>query len=137
MFALAELAQRMQRLRQERGLSLSALGERCSVSVSMLSAIERAAKAPTIVILARIAEGLEVSLTTLLEDAPDQRLIVRRREDQESAVHADGWQRMVLSPVVAGVNFELVRITLPPRCDAGEFPGHAPGSHQYLAMEKG
>ncbi|MEC3977843.1 helix-turn-helix domain-containing protein [Amycolatopsis sp. H20-H5] len=137
MFDLAELAQRLQRLRAERGLSLAGLGERCSVSVSMLSAIERAAKAPTVVVLARIADGLEVSLTALLEDASDRRLVVRRRDEQESADHADGWRRVVLSPVVAGVNFELVRLTLPPHCDAGEFPAYARGSHEYLAVEEG
>lgn len=137
MFDLAKLAHRLQQLRAERGLSLAALAERSSVSVSMLSAIERAAKAPTVVVLARIADGLEISLTALLEDTPDRRLIIRRHADQESADHTDGWRRVVLSPVIAGVNFELVRITLPPHCDAGEFPAYARGSHEYLAVEEG
>ena len=43
----------------------------------------------------------------------------------------------VVSPVVAGVNFELVRVTLPAGCDAGEFPAYARGSHEYIAVERG
>jgi transcriptional regulator with XRE-family HTH domain len=137
MFDLTELADRVQRLRGDRGLTLAALAERCSVSVSMLSAVERAEKAPTVLVLARIAEGLDVPLVALLEDDSDRRLVVRRRAAQERAVHATGWERVVVSPVVAGVNFELVRVTLPAGCDAGTFPAYARGSHEYVAVERG
>ncbi|WP_309112545.1 XRE family transcriptional regulator [Saccharothrix sp.] len=137
MFELTELADRIQRLRGERRLTLSALAERCSVSVSMLSAVERAEKAPTVTVLARIAEGLDVPLIALLEDIGDRRVVVRRRADQERTVHAAGWERVVVSPVVAGVNFELVRVTLPAGCDAGAFPAYARGSHEYVAVEQG
>ena len=136
MFELVELADRIQRLRSERELSLKALAERCSVSVSMLSAVERAEKAPTVTVLARIAEGLDVPLVALLQD-DDRRIVVRRRADQEHTVHPAGWERVVVSPVVAGVNFELVRVTLPAGCDAGEFPAYARGSHEYVAVERG
>lgn len=136
MFDLVDLAGRIQRLRSERQLSLKSLAERCSVSVSMLSAVERAEKAPTVTVLARIAEGLDVPLVALLQD-DDRRIVVRRRADQERAVHPAGWERVVVSPVVAGVNFELVRVTLPAGCDAGEFPAYARGSHEYIAVERG
>lgn len=136
MFELVELAERIQRLRSERQLTLTALAERCSVSVSMLSAVERAEKAPTVTVLARIAEGLEVPLVALLQD-DDRRIVVRRRADQEHTVNPAGWERVVVSPVVAGVNFELVRVTIPAGCDAGEFPAYARGSHEYVAVEQG
>jgi XRE family transcriptional regulator, regulator of sulfur utilization len=35
------------------------------------------------------------------------------------------------------VNFEWIRTTLPPHCDAGLFPAYAPGSHEYVAVESG
>lgn len=136
MLELTELARRIQRVRTERELTLAALAERSSVSVSMLSAIERAAKAPTVLVLDRIADGLGVPLASLLgsdEDSP--RLVVRRQQDR--SVHPTGWEKAVLSPVVAGVNFELIRVTLPPGCDAGAFPAYAPGSHEYVAVETG
>jgi transcriptional regulator with XRE-family HTH domain len=136
-FELKELADRIQRLRGERRLTLTALAERCSVSVSMLSAVERAEKAPTVTVLARIAEGLDVALIALLDDDADRRVVVRRHAEQERAVHETGWERVVVSPVVAGVNFELVRVTLPAGCDAGAFPAYARGSHEYVAVEQG
>ncbi|MEQ0558465.1 XRE family transcriptional regulator [Amycolatopsis sp. NEAU-NG30] len=136
MFELEELAGRIQRLRSERQLTLTALAERCAVSVSMLSAVERAVKSPTVTVLARIAEGLEVPLVALLQD-DDRRVVVRRRATQERTVDPAGWERVVVSPVVAGVNFELVRVTLPAGCDAGEFPAYARGSHEYVVVEQG
>jgi quercetin dioxygenase-like cupin family protein len=135
-FILEDLAQRVQHLRGDRGLTLSALAERCSVSVSMLSAVERAEKAPTVVVLARIAEGLGVSLVSLLED-DDRRLVVRRSASQDRSTHPGGWEKTVVSPVVAGVNFELVRVVLPVGCDAGGFPAYARGSHEYVVVEVG
>jgi transcriptional regulator with XRE-family HTH domain len=137
MFDLEELADRLQRLRGERGLTLAGLAERSSVSVSMLSAVERADKAPTVVVLARIADGLGVPLVALLEDGSDRRLVVRRNADQDRSTRAGGWERAVVSPVVAGVNFELVRVTLPAGCDAGGFPAYARGSHEYVVVEEG
>jgi transcriptional regulator with XRE-family HTH domain len=137
MFDLEELAGRVQRLRGERGLTLAGLAERSSVSVSMLSAVERADKAPTVVVLARIAEGLGVPLVSLLEDEGGRRLVVRRRAAQDRSTHPGGWEKAVVSPVVAGVNFELVRVVLPAGCDAGAFPAYARGSHEYVVVEEG
>ncbi len=137
MFDLEKLAGRVQRLRGDRGLTLSGLAERCSVSVSMLSAVERAEKAPTVVVLARIADGLGVPLVSLLEDDGDRRLVVRRSAAQDRSTHPGGWEKAVVSPVVAGVNFELVRVVLPAGCDAGGFPAYARGSHEYVAVEEG
>ncbi len=134
---LAELGRRIQALRLDRTLTLQALAEAAAVSVSMLSAVERGQKAPTITVLARIAGGLGVPLTRLVAVAADDRLIVRRAADQDSVDEPGGWRRTILTPVVPGVNFEWVRSTLPPGCDAGEFAGYAPGSHEFVVVESG
>jgi len=134
---LMELGGHIQRLRAERGLTLQDLAETAQVSVSMLSSVERGQKAPTIVTLARIAQGLTVPLAELVTAADDTRIIVRRAADQDVADEPGGWRRTVLSPVVPGVNFELIRTTLPAGCDAGRFPAYAAGSHEYVAVEAG
>jgi XRE family transcriptional regulator, regulator of sulfur utilization len=131
------LGNRIQALRHERGLTLQRLAEAADVSVSMLSSVERGQKAPTIVVLARIAEGLRVPLAELVTQPDDTRVIVRRAEDQDSVDEPGGWRRTILTPVVPGVNFEWIRTTLPPGCDAGEFPAYAPGSHEYVVVESG
>ena len=133
---LAELGRCIEAARRERGLTLQALADQARVSVSMLSSVEHGAKAPTIVVLARIADGLGVPLPDLL--APERsRVIVRRAADQDVVDEPGGWQRVILTPVVPGVNFEWIRVTLPPHCDAGEYPAWAPGSHEFIAVESG
>ncbi|WP_290054854.1 helix-turn-helix domain-containing protein [Amycolatopsis solani] len=131
------LGRRLHELRADRGLALSALAGAAGVSVSMLSAIERGEKTPTVVVLSRIADGLGLSLSRLLADLETDRVIVRRAAEQEHIAEPGGWHRTVLTPVVPGVNFEWIRTTLPPHCDAGEFPAYAPGSHEFVAVESG
>jgi XRE family transcriptional regulator, regulator of sulfur utilization len=137
MMDLLELGGRIQALRRDRDLTLQGLAELASVSVSMLSSVEHGHKAPTIVVLARIADGLGVPLASLVATPEDNRVIVRRAADQDSIDEPGGWRRVILSPVVPGVNFEWIRTTLPPHCDAGLFPAYAPGSHEYVAVESG
>ncbi|MCR6483720.1 XRE family transcriptional regulator [Amycolatopsis sp. OK19-0408] len=131
------LGRRLHDLRADRGLALTALAKEAGVSVSMLSAIERGEKTPTVVVLSRIADGLGLSLSRLLADLETDRVIVRRAAEQDHVAEPGGWHRTVLTPVVPGVNFEWIRTTLPPRCDAGTFPAYAPGSHEFVAVEAG
>jgi hypothetical protein len=93
--------------------------------------VERGEKAPTVVVLDRIAAGLEVALASLVAEPDAERVIVRRAADQDRVDEPDGWQRTILSPVVPGVNFEWIRSTLPPGCDAGTFPAYAAGSREF------
>ena len=137
MIDLEKLGSQIQGLRTERGLTLQELASRSSVSVSMLSAVERAEKAPTIVVLARIADGLDVPIGHLIPEPGRERIIVRRAADQDASDRPGGWRRVIVSPVVPGVNFELIRSTLPAGCDAGSYAAYAPGSHEYVVVETG
>jgi XRE family transcriptional regulator, regulator of sulfur utilization len=134
---LEALGERVQTLRIDRGLTLRELADRSDVSVSMLSSVERGEKAPTVVVLDRVAAGLDVSLASLVAADEAARIIVRRAADQDRLDEPGGWQRTILSPVVPGVNFEWIRSTLPPGCDAGTFPAYAPGSHEFVAVQSG
>ncbi|WP_280265417.1 helix-turn-helix domain-containing protein [Nocardia wallacei] len=133
---LGALGQRIQRLRHDRGLTLQALAELSSVSVSMLSAVERGDKAPTVVVLDRVAAGLGIRLSALVSEPDGERVIVRRAAEQD-VVDESGWERTILTPVVPGVNFEWIRSTLPPGCVPGEYPSYAPGSHEFIYAESG
>ncbi|WP_410564975.1 helix-turn-helix domain-containing protein [Amycolatopsis sp. cmx-4-61] len=131
------LGRRLHELRADRGLALTALARQAGVSVSMLSAIERGEKTPTVVVLSRIADGLGLSASRLLAGLEHDRVLVRRAAEQEHIAEPGGWHRTVLTPVVPGVNFEWIRTTLPPGCDAGTFPAYAPGSHEFVVVESG
>jgi transcriptional regulator with XRE-family HTH domain len=134
---LEALGDRIQSLRVDRGLTLRELADRSDVSVSMLSSVERGEKAPTVVVLDRIAAGLDVTLASLVAEPDAERVVVRRAADQDRVDEPGGWQRTILSPVVPGVNFEWIRSTLPPGCDAGAFPAYAAGSHEFIAVQSG
>jgi transcriptional regulator with XRE-family HTH domain len=123
--------------RERRHLSLEALSDRARVSRSMLSAIERGLKSPTVLVLDRIATGLDSSLARLLGTETPSRLILMRRGDQKVAKDPSGWERRILSPVLPGVEFELMRTTLQPGVNAGVFLPHAHGSREYVAIESG
>lgn len=134
---LSELGRRVQALRRDRGLTLRELAAAAAVSVSMLSSVERGEKAATIVVLARIADGLGVPLADLVAAPADNRVIIRRATSQDVVDEPGGWRRVILTPVVPGVNFEWIQSTLPPGCDAGQFPAYAAGSHEYVVVESG
>jgi len=104
----------------------------------MLSAVERGGKAPTVLVLDRIATGLDTSIARLLgEEAAPTQVVLMRREAQHVARDPSGWERRILSPVLPGVEFELMRTTIRGGVDAGEFNPHAPGSREYVAVERG
>jgi XRE family transcriptional regulator, regulator of sulfur utilization len=134
---LSQLGKRIQDLRAQRGMTLRDLADVSSVSVSMLSAVERGEKAATVTVLDRIASGLGISLPALIALAADSGVIVRRAADQDVIDEPDGWQRTILTPVVAGVNFEWIRVVLPAGRDAGWYPAYAPGSHEFVAVDSG
>src|SRR5215469_652741 len=134
---LSRLGKRIQELRGQRGMTLQDLAGASTVSVSMLSAVERGQKAATVTVLDRIASGLGISLPALIAGAADSGVIVRRAAEQDVISEPGGWQRTILTPVVAGVNFEWIRTALPPRCDAGWYPAYAPGSHEFVVVDSG
>lgn len=131
------LGKRIQGLRVERGLTLQDLARRSSVSVSMLSAVERGQKSATVTVLERIARGLGLPLPSLLTLDDDDGVIVRRAAGQEVIDEPGGWRRTILSPVVPGVNFEWISVTLPGGCEPGWYPAYAPGSHEFVVVDSG
>ena len=134
---MAGLGARVRATRRARDLSLDALARRASVSRSMLSAVERGGKVPTVLVLDRIATALDTSIARLLGEERQGRVVVLRHGAQDVARDPAGWERRILSPVLPGVEFELMRTTIGPGVDAGVFLPHAPGSREYLAMERG
>jgi transcriptional regulator with XRE-family HTH domain len=134
---IAGLGDRIRAERVRREFSLDMLAERSGVSRSMLSAVERGEKIPTVLVLDRIATGLDTSIARLLGEERRARVIVLRAHEQDVARDPSGWERRILSPVLPGVEFELMRTTIGPGVDAGVFAAHAVGSREYVAVERG
>src|SRR5437763_11129453 len=76
--AIPALGPRVRALREAMDLSLRDLAARSGVSAPMLSQVERGETSPTLVVAARIAAGLDLSLSQLLRlDEGGQLTIVR------------------------------------------------------------
>ncbi len=60
------LGARVRQLREARGLTQAGLAESCDLAVQTISRIERGVKAPSIEVLASIAEALDVPPASLL-----------------------------------------------------------------------
>lgn len=134
---MVALGERIRQERLRRKLSLEILASRAGVSRSMLSGVERGEKVPSVLVLDRIATGLGTSIARLLGEERSNSVIVLRRAEQDVVVDPTGWERRILSPVLPGVEFEFMRTSINPGVDAGVFSPHAPGSLEWVAIERG
>jgi len=132
------LGERVRELRRGRGLTLDALAELSGVSRAMISKLERGEKNPTLVVAAKLAEGLGVTLSQLagMEErrevvvVPKERRMVMR--DPET-----GFERQLLSPNFVGRGVEFIRNTIPEGSTSGEFPPHRRGVEEHIVVERG
>lgn len=135
--SMSELGARIRGERRARGISLERLAELSGVSRSMVSEVERGAKTPSVLVLDRLATALGTSIARLLDEPVRPDVVMLAGDRQHVVRDPAGWERRILSPVLPDIEFEFMRTTLEPGVDAGEFSPHAPGSHEYVAVEQG
>ena len=124
---------RVRALREAMDLSLRDLAERSGVSAPMLSQVERGETSPTLAVAARIAAGLELSLSQLLRlDEGDGVAIVRAAERRTGASNG-GHRYGVITPPLPGQRAEVSEHTLAPGAATGG-PGDPP-MHEAGARE--
>lgn len=136
--ASGRLGERIRGLRRERGLTLDLLAERSGVSRAMISKLERGEKNPTLVVAAKVAEGLGVRLSQLVgvEERREVVVVPRGRRmvvrDPET-----GFERQLLSPSFGGRGIEFIKNVVPEDSTSGEFPPHRRGVEEYVVVERG
>ena len=131
---------RLDHLRQTKGLSLDELSRQAGVSKSMLSQIERAQANPTVAVVWRLANALGVDIGSLLGDQP------RLAAPAISIVHAHGTPSLrspdglcdlhILGPIELAGNFEWYTLTI----QAGgvlESGAHEHGTREHLTVITG
>ena len=130
------IARNLKNLRKELNLSLGEAAERTGVSKSMLGQIERAESSPTISTLWKIATGLQISFTALMERAEQEVQIVRKAE-MRPVVSDHGHFR--LYPVIQAHRnrtFEIVDLELDPGAMSQSQP-HADGTEEFVLVYEG
>jgi transcriptional regulator with XRE-family HTH domain len=132
------LGERIRGLRRERGLTLDLLAQRSGVSRAMISKLERGEKNPTLVVAAKVAEGLGVSLSQLVGVEERREVVVVPRERRTIMRDPEtGFERQLLSPSFGGRGIEFIRNVVPEGSSSGEFPPHRRGVEAYIVVENG
>ena len=132
------LGVRVRDLRKERGLTLEELAEVSGVSRAMISKLERGEKNPTLVIAARLAEGLGVSLSRLAGVEERREVVVVPKEGRTVLRDPEtGFERQSLSPTFPGRGVEFLRNVVPEGSTSGDFPPHRKGVGEHIVVEKG
>jgi transcriptional regulator with XRE-family HTH domain len=120
-------------------LSLRDLAQRSGVSAPMLSQVERGETSPTLQVAARIAAGLELSLSQLLRlDEGGTVAVVRGGEGRRGG--ASGHAYEVLTPPLPGLRSELTRHRLAPGAvtgGPGDPPRHEAGARETAFVADG
>ena len=78
-----QVGQNIKNFRKKRGLTLSKLSEKCGLSVSYLSLLERDMNNPTLSSIQSICLALDVSLAELFSDTTKDRFVIRKNERQQ------------------------------------------------------
>jgi transcriptional regulator with XRE-family HTH domain len=132
------LGERVRALRRERRWTLELLAERSGVSRAMISKLERGEKTPTLVVAARVSEGLGVSLSQLVGIQERKEIVVVPRERRMVMRDPEtGFERQLLSPSFGGCGLEFIKNVVPEGSTSGEFPPHRRGVEEYVVVEKG
>ena len=136
----AVIGARVRALREAHGLSLRDLAERCGVSAPMLSQVERGETSPTLAVAARIALGLDLSLSQLLRLDEQGAVTVVHPGQRRRGGGGRGHRFEVLTADRPGQRAELSRHTLAPGASTGgpdDPPMHEPGSRETALVEDG
>lgn len=130
------IAENLKRLRSERNMSLGKLAELSSLSKVMLSQIEKGEANPTINTLWKIAAGLNVPYTLLLEQQKKNTQVIKKA-DINSQKSIDG-QYTIFSYYsnTPTRNFELFQMELNEGCSYTSV-GHPEKSEEYIMVLQG
>ncbi len=138
MASLPKIGRNIERLRRQRELSLDNLAERSRVSKAMLSQIEKGRVNPTIGILWKIAEGLNVQLRDLISMEPGKILFERKDVANSTILMSDDGkcEIQVLSPpkMIESVELYLLHFQPGGRLDS---KAHTPHTEEIVTALEG
>jgi len=125
-------------IRSDRGWSLDQTAARTGVSKAMLGQIERGESTPTVATLWKIATGLGVPMTALLEadGASGDVLLLRDATELRVRPSQEGMQRALLFPYEARFGFELYELTFAPGFESISEP-HDTGVVEHITVLQG
>lgn len=130
------IANNLKQIRENKKISLDKVAEMTGVSKSMLGQIERGESNPTITTVWKIANGLKVSFTSLI-NYPQPEATVISREEMKPMVEDNGKFRIYpLFPYENGRGFEVLSVEI----DQGGYSSsdaHWEGTQEFFTVFDG
>lgn len=132
---ISVISRNLREIRSTRGISLQVLADLTGVSKSMLGGIERGEVNPTISVMWKIARGLGIPFSFLIdeEQMPVERVL---RDNLKKAVEGTGYDVYSVFPFREDRRFEIFMEELEPGANY-ETQGHNPGVIEYVMVGKG
>src|ERR1700749_2262849 len=130
---------RIRALREAMSLSLRSRRERSVVSAQMLSQVERGETSPTLAVAAKIAAGLELTLSQLLRLDEGRHVAISRAAERRSS-RRGGHLIEELTPPLPGQRADVSVPVLAPGASTGGPPPppmHEPGSRETAVVLAG
>lgn len=130
------IAFNLNRLRTQRNMSLGDLARESGISKAMLSDMERGNGNPTINTIWKIANGLKVPYTQLIDHVDSQATVVRREETDAQTGEDPSYRVYCYYKTTPARNFELFYVELDPQ---SSYPsvGHSERAQEYLYVIRG
>jgi len=130
------ISDRLTKIREERGLSIRALGRLSGLSANALSVIERGLSSPSVSTLYKISTALEIPVTAFFEEPSTQQdvVLVKSTERKRIPLHRGLWEGL------GGEEFEGTvepfMVTLEAGTSSGRFP-MAHSGHEFVFCLRG
>ncbi len=137
--ATPHVGERVHALREALGYSLRDLAERSGVSAPMISQVERGETSPTIAVAAKIAAGLDLTLSQLLRLDEGEHVSISRAGGRRR-YERGGHRFEELTPPLPGQRADVSLHTLKPGAATGgsdDPPMHEPGSRETTVVLDG
>ena len=129
-----EVSKRIRELRLEKKLTLKDLSEKTGLSISFLSQVERAASSIAITSLKKIADAVEVPITSFFEDYANNNYKVKAEEQKPFRIEGSGAIYTRLGGEFPGRQVEPLLVTFPPGEPKEKTVTH-PGEEFYYILE--
>lgn len=135
---IARLGQQLKRFRTARNLTLDQLSALAGVSKAMLSQIEKNKINPTVAIILKVADALNVSIGELIEDTKRRYVLQVMHEDEDHYTFRkdDTCEIRSLSPLSMEKSVEFYRIRLQGNGELRS-EAHYAGTEEVLYVAKG
>jgi transcriptional regulator with XRE-family HTH domain len=122
-----ELGERLRARRLIRRKSLQTISGAARISIGLLSEIERGISQPSLEILKRICEALEMPMSWLFDPIPDKHgAVVVTNEMRRRMSHGPKGMAKELMTPDAVPEIQMMRITIAPGCSSGDRPYNNP-----------